>query len=112
MGADAHKKSFETIFPQLGDGEVFADFHPGFELNPQVFDGLDFGFDNIPGKPVGWNTDGQHAAQHRQLFENRYPIAFDGQIIGGGQTRRAGTNDGDFFVSGFLGFGNESGTAL
>ena len=45
------------------------------------------------GKPVFRDTDCQHAAGHRQGLEDRHPVAFPGEEVGCGETRRSRADD-------------------
>ena len=74
------------------DDDVAFDFHAGF-LKP-----LDFLRDNFFGQAKFRDAINQHAAGFVQRLVNRHVMAALGQFAGGGQPRRAGTDDGHAFA--------------
>jgi len=109
MCSDAQEEGLVTLLAELGDGHVAANFDAGLELHAHVADHLNFGFDDVPRQTVGGNADGEHAAQHRQFFEDRHLIAFESQIVGTGQTSWSRADDRHLFVTLDFDFGHIAG---
>ena len=109
MEADGHEHRGKTLFLEAFQGDVLAEGDIGLDFHAHGLDGFDLFGQNIPGQAVFGNAHGHHAAGHGQFFKNRDPVSPEPQKIGGGKPRRAGTDNGDFFSSGFGDFRHMDG---
>ncbi len=98
------KKRPESFLLQTLQGDIPAEGDTGPDGDSHLFDQGDFIGQHIPGQPVLRDAHGHHAARFGQFFENRHGIALQGQKIGGRQTGRPRTHNGNLLVAGRRGF--------
>ena len=69
--------------------------HLGIELerDAEIDDALDLGIEHLARQPVLRNAEAHHAARHRTGLANRHAVAEPREMIGGRESRWAGTND-------------------
>ncbi len=80
---------------QSFDSKILTHFNAGFKLNTQLAEYVNFGVYNVLFKTEGRDTQSEHAAQLLLLFKDGYAVTVKGcQIVGAGETCRAGTNYG------------------
>ena len=93
MGADGQQKGRKALLAQIFQGNIRA--QPGVEekFHPQILQHGDFPVDNFPGQAVARDPEQDHAAGAGLGLEHAYPIAFQGQIIGGTHAPRSRPHD-------------------
>jgi len=104
LQADGDEDGIKTLLAQVGERQVGSDRGAEFEFDPQFQDGVDLVHQDCFGEAETGDAGAQHAARLRSGFEDGDPVAEYGQVVGGGQSGRAGTDDGDpggrFLVAG------------
>ena len=98
MGPDPQEEGFVALAPQFLQGDVAAHGDPGLDLHPQGVDEFDFLAHHLPGQAVFGNAGHKEAAGLGHGFKNGYLVALEGQVMGAGQTRGAGPDDGDLMA--------------
>ncbi len=83
---------------QLHQADVLADMRIVLDLDSHLANDVDIPLQDVARHPVSRDTDGDHATAKtfRQRFVDGAVIAFEGQVVSGGQTGRAGTDNSDF----------------
>ena len=108
LAADGDVEGQIALLPQLLDGHIPAHLDAAADIHAQLPQHLNFPIDHVLFQLEGGDAIGQHAAGALILFKHRGLIATGGQIIGGGQTGRACTDDGDLLLPmGLLVGGND-----
>ena len=93
---NAQEDGFKALLLfQLRQSDIFSYIHAKLELNSHLLQDLHFLLDQSLVQIEGRDTVLHFAADLLLPFEHSDRIAFDGQIIGTGQSGRTGADDGD-----------------
>ena len=86
---------------ELREGHVYADAAIRFRQYAEGQDHLDLGADKVAGQSVLGYAEGEHTCEDRLHFVDCHGKAEQGQIVRGGETRRAAPDDADTFARSF-----------
>ena len=90
--ADEHR--LKALCKQLVHGLGLADDHVGFDVDPQLFQGVDLRLDDVLGQTEFRDAVHEHAARHVEGFKHAHLIAPPGQLACAGKARRAAAYHG------------------
>ena len=100
VGPESQIDRLVAVIQQIINGQIRTQRGAGFYFNPQIGNDFNFLIDDLPGQPMGRDADSEHSARLGQGLIDRRQDAFFGQLIGAGETRRAGADNGNFLRSG------------
>lgn len=98
LAADCDIEGLIALLLEVYKGDVFADLDATADLDALILDEVDLLLDDILLELVGRDAVLHHAARKLMLLEYGWLIAKEGQVVGTGQTCRAGTDDCDLLV--------------
>ncbi len=107
LAADGDVEGFVALLAELIEGDVLADVDAGLDLDAEILEDFDFRVDDVLLKFVGGDAVGHHSAGFLVLLEDGGVIAFDGEVVSGGQTGWAGADDGDLLIELAIDFGDD-----
>ena len=84
---------------ELLQGNAFSHRAITLQFDSEIENAADFRIENFTRQAEFRDAVAQHAPGLVQGFENRDRISSPNQLIGAGQARRAGANNGDFFYA-------------
>gem|GEM_PF-4468666 len=104
LGAQSDENGVEFFF-QLLKGHILTDVDTQLGFHAQVQNTLDFGVEDVTGSTEAGDAVAHHAAEQFVLVEDGHAVALHAELISGGQTGGAATDDGDFLAGFLFGFG-------
>ncbi len=98
-----------VVLAELLQGDRLADLLVAEDLHAHVGHGLDLGVEDVAGQAVLGDAEGHPSAGDGGLLVDGDVIALDRQVVGAGQARGAGADDGDLLALLFLDLGDVLG---
>ena len=98
LRADGDIEGFKALHAELRDGNIPADLDAGFEFDVHAAQNVDLGVDNALFEAEVRDAEREHAADAALLFKDGHAVAVAREVVGAGEARRAGADDGDLLA--------------